>query len=250
MLAEDLAGQITGWHTQAARPLIIGLSGPQGSGKSTLCARLTTILAAQGLAAATLSLDDVYLTQTERQHLARTIHPLLATRGVPGTHDLALAHATLDALRSGPAAIPRFDKPTDDRAPANTSPRTTGPSQIILLEGWCLAAHPAPDPAPINSLEATEDPHGVWRAHINTQLTGPYQSLWARLDRLILLQAPDWPTIVKWRTEQETRSNARTMDTAQLARFMMHYERLTKAMLAHPPKADLTIPLDEHRTPR
>jgi D-glycerate 3-kinase len=42
------------------------------------------------------------------------VHPLLATRGVPGTHDIDLAINTINAVCSGlPTPITRFDKSTD-----------------------------------------------------------------------------------------------------------------------------------------
>jgi pantothenate kinase-related protein Tda10 len=87
-LAERLAPLVAAAAAHA-RPLVVGLTGPQGSGKSTLAARLPDLLAAAGLNAGVLALDDLYLTKAERQRLAADVHPLFATRGVPGTHDVA-----------------------------------------------------------------------------------------------------------------------------------------------------------------
>ena len=86
----------------ASGPILVGVNGCQGSGKSTLCDYLCEWFAAEhGLRAIALSLDDFYLTQSERRQLAEDVHPLLATRGVPGTHDIPLLMATLDALLAG-----------------------------------------------------------------------------------------------------------------------------------------------------
>lgn len=247
-LPAELAARIAGWQRAAGRPLLVGLSGAQGSGKSTVAAGIAAALAADGLPTSILGLDDVYLTRADRLALAERVHPLLATRGPPGTHDLELAHEVLDALLAGRSvAVPRFDKPADDRAPVADWPVVEAPA-VVLFEGWCVGARPLTDwSAPINALEAEEDSDGRWRAHVAASLAGRYAALWERLDRLTLLQAPDWPTVCGWRAEQEERSNAGSMDAAALARFMMHYERLTRAMLAAPPAADLAIMLDAGR---
>jgi len=94
------------------RTLVLGLSGAQGTGKSTL-ARLLKLLLGRlhRMRVAIVSLDDLYLTAAERLHRAEKFHPLLATRGVPGTHDVGLGLRTIAALREGqPLALPRFDK--------------------------------------------------------------------------------------------------------------------------------------------
>ncbi|MBB5207628.1 kinase [Chiayiivirga flava] len=242
-------------------PLLLGLSGLQGSGKSTLAAQLVTHCGASGIDAIALSLDDVYLTRAERLDLARDVHPLLATRGVPGTHDLALLHATLDALADAapdtPAAVPRFDKGTDDRTPPATWPRIVAPPQLIVLEGWCIGVPPQPDATlytPINTLERDEDPDGRWRRHINTALARDYAQLWQRLDRLLVLQAPSFDVVADWRDEQE--QNLRNigaphaMSPLDVARFVAHYERISRQALATlPALADRVIALDRDRRP-
>lgn len=114
---------------------------PRGSGKSTAAALLADFLALLGLRTAILSIDDLYLTRSARGRLAREVHPLLVTRGVPGTHDLDLGVRTIDALcalRSGQRLpLPCFDKSTDDRLPPLRWPAIEGPVDIILFEGWC-----------------------------------------------------------------------------------------------------------------
>lgn len=109
---------------------------------------------------------------------------------------------------------------------------------------------------PINALEAEQDQSGSWRRFVNDQLAGPYQSLFARLDRLILLRAPGFEVVRAWRTEQEedlrraAGSGTRAgMSNAEIETFIQHYERLTRHILEEmPERADLTIGLDEHRS--
>lgn len=234
---------------------VIGIAGAQGSGKSTLACELAAQLAADGVKVASLSLDDLYLTQAERQALARDVHPLFATRGAPGTHDVALGLATIDALARGEAVpLPRFDKGRDDRAPAQEWPVAPMDTQVLLLEGWCLAAAPQPDAdllGPVNALEAAEDPEGIWRRHANAALARDYPALWRRIDRLIYLAAPDWAVVAQWREQQEAELRLQApgaMTPQQVARFIQHYERLTRWMLAElPDRADLTLQLDRQR---
>lgn len=255
-------------HRLAARgatcgAFVFGLCGAQGSGKSTLVAALAERLAAAGRRCAVLSLDDLYVTRAERQALGTTVHPLLATRGVPGTHDVTLGLQVIDAVRRGlPVPLPRFDKATDDRLPASQWPRAPADAGVILFEGWCLGVPPQAECAlapPVNALERDEDAAGIWRRHVNAALDGPYRELWQAIDALAFLATPDFTTVCGWRRQQEqalrarlARSNrgasAGLMDDAALTRFMAHYERLTRHALATlPERADLTIRLDPDR---
>lgn len=237
------------------RPLILGLCGAQGSGKSTIAAALARRWTGEGRRVAVLSIDDLYLTKAERAGLARSVHPLFATRGPPGTHDIALGLDVLDRLAQGEAApLPRFDKAADDRLPREAWDRAPANTDILILEGWCVGAQPQPDAAlvePVNRLEREEDQEGVWRRHANDALAGDYQQLFGRLDLLVLLAAPDFAVVERWRTEQEVAARASGkggMRGAAIGRFVQHYERLTRDILATMPGyADLVIRLDGDR---
>ena len=238
--------------------LVVGLCGAQGSGKSTLAAALVAAFGANGVAAAALSLDDLYLTQVERRALAHQVHPLLATRGVPGTHDIALGLQTLVALDAGASVLlPRFDKGSDNPAAQADWPLAPPHCQVLLLEGWCVGATAQPTSAladPVNALEQLEDPEAIWRTFANAALDGAYQTLFARIDLLVLLAAPRWDIVAQWREEQEAalrRSGApQAMSPAQITRFIQHYERLSRwILLEMPARADLAIPLDPQRRP-
>lgn len=261
---EPVAGQFAAHCSGAQRPLLVGINGAQGSGKSTLGDFLCEWLVRErGLRALSLSIDDVYRTRGERQQLARDVHPLLVTRGVPGTHDIPLLLQTLDALGSAPGtlpvAVPRFDKARDDRAPERSWLRVQPPVNIILLEGWCLGASPQSPAAleqPCNDLERQEDRDGYWRRHVNDQLAGDYATLHARVDVWLMLRAPSFDEVLRWRSEQEDKlrqvqagaPGAGVMDAAALQRFVQHYERLTRHCLETlPPRMDLVWSLDRER---
>lgn len=257
-LAATVLGRFAADVAQATAPFVLGISGLQGSGKSHLGAGLVAAARERGWGAVTLSLDDVYLTRAEREALAATVHPLLRTRGVPGTHDLALLASTLDALAQAsaenPVAIPRFDKGRDDRHEAALWPAVGEVPKLVVLEGWCLGVEPAGEQAlvkPVNALEREEDPDGTWRRWADARLAG-YAPLWERLDALVVLQAPSWDVVASWRDEAERplreRGDPHAMDAAALARFLQHYERISRRALATlASKADLIVRLDERR---
>lgn len=243
--------------------LTVGLCGAQGSGKSTLAAALQPLLEARGITVAVFSLDDLYLTRQERLALAESVHPLLRTRGVPGTHDVALGLQTLQALAArGVVALPAFDKSRDDRRPAHLWPTVPAPVQVVILEGWCVGAV-ADDASlvePVNALERDCDADGTWRRFVNRSLAGPYQALFAMLDLLILLKAPDFDVVYRWRLEQEHKLReqvaaeggdlSRVMNDQQVGQFISHYERLTRHILQEmPARADVLVRLDELRRP-
>jgi D-glycerate 3-kinase len=160
---------------------VLAISGLQGSGKSTLAAQVVDVARARGLRAATVSIDDFYLTRAQRQRLARQVHPLLLTRGPPGTHDLPLAQATLDAITSRqPVALPRFDKLADERLPTTQWPWVGEPLDLLVFEGWFLGtpAQATEDlSAPLNALERDADSDGRWRHWCNQALADDYRPL-------------------------------------------------------------------------
>ncbi|HEX3896075.1 MAG TPA: kinase [Rudaea sp.] len=238
---------------------VIGLSGLQGSGKSTLAAQVVAAAHDRGIDALTVSIDDFYLGRAARKKLARDVHPLLKTRGVPGTHDVDLALRTLDALRRAssqhPAYVPRFDKGLDTRLPPSRWKKISHAPRFVILEGWCIGVTPQSANAlrhPVNSLERDEDPDAVWRTWVNEQIRAHYLQLWKRFDRLVLLQAPSFRIVEKWRDEQERALRKQGAKHAQsraaLRRFLMHYERLSRhEMKTLPAIADMRIVLDEKR---
>jgi D-glycerate 3-kinase len=252
-----LADRATDWRHDFGRTALVGLCGPQGSGKSTVAAATVRLLTQRGLQAVALSLDDFYLGREARGWLAGQVHRLLAVRGPPGTHDVALACSVLDQLRgTGTTPLPAFDKATDERRPKSSWRRFEGPADVVILEGWCVGAKPEPAErlqAPVNTLERRADPNRAWRGYVNRQLGEPYQALFARLDRLVMLQPPGFEVVRGWRTEQEAKLRARVgggMSDSEVGQFIQHYERLTRWILEEmPDRADWVVKLNPDRTP-
>ncbi|HEX7025725.1 MAG TPA: hypothetical protein VF268_00645 [Gammaproteobacteria bacterium] len=244
-------------------PLVLGINGAQGTGKST-AARILKVLLERGFGrhVCAISIDDLYLTREARGELAINVHPLLATRGVPGTHNVNLGLRVLESLqKAGPhseTVIPRFDKAHDQPFPCADQEIFVGHPDFILFEGWCVGAVPEPLSAltrPVNELERREDGDGEWRRYVNKCLAD-YQPLFQKIDILAMLKAPSFDKVYEWRALQEKElqsqlsktelRNSRLMSGEKLKRFLMHYERLTRWMLTEmPDRADFTFELDD-----
>ena len=261
-----VAACIASEREKTGKTLIIGINGSQGSGKSTLADYLALFFKEKyRLNTVVLSIDDFYLTLQQRQLLAKEVHPLMLTRGVPGTHDVGLAIDVINRLSEGvaPTRIPRFDKSTDDRYPQDRWDIITVPTDLIILEGWCVGADTQSAEAllmPVNNLETEEDTDGRWRNHVNQQLRDVYQDLFNIIDIWIMLKAPSFDCVFLWRLEQEhklrssisiassdTDSN-KVMDDNGVKRFIQYYQRITEHLLdTLPEKADILFELDENR---
>jgi D-glycerate 3-kinase len=237
----------------AGRTPIVGIAGPQGSGKTTL----VKAFAAADPTVAAFSLDDVYLPASYRRLIADAVHPLFRTRGPPGTHNLMQFEDTLDALISADdtteTRLPGFDKVADDPLPPDLRPVFRGRPSVILVDGWCLGATPQPEEAlaaPVNALERQVDADGVWRREVNANLAGAYQDAFARLDAVLYLKPPSFDVVAGWREEQEAGLLGRALTEADKLRvrlFVQHFERITRWMLAGGVRADVTVQLDARR---
>lgn len=239
------------------RPPLIAVVGAQGSGKTTLARA-----AVERFGAAQISIDDVYLTRDEREAMARDVHPLFVTRGPPGTHDLALLQQLIDALSdAGPddeTRIPDFDKRGDDRRPVEDWRIFRGRPSAILIDAWCLGALPeeaAALAAPVNALEAGQDPDGVWRRAVNGFVGGTYADFIARFDAALFLRAPSFDVVLDWRCQQEADllgvapADLPAAERERLAGFIQYFERITRRMLAGGVTADVVVQLDRNRLP-
>lgn len=250
----QLVQKLQSYRCSAGRePAVIGISGAQGSGKSTLATMLVQQFSALGIKSAAVSLDDYYLSKAQRRQQATNIHPLLAQRGVPGTHNICQAIADAEAVLAGaPVALPQFDKALDE--PAAALPAQT--LDILIVEGWCLGV-PAQTEAElatqVNELEATIDADGRWRRYVNARLAADYADYWRLLKPLIWLNAPDWDCICRWRAKQEQQlwqQRGSGMTDPELARFMLPFQRLTQASWQQlPAVADIIVQLDPDQTP-
>jgi len=265
-----LAVEISDRRRAAGRPIVVGLNGSQGSGKSTVSEFLKLSLELlHGLPTAVMSLDDIYLSKLARERLALEVHPLLKTRGVPGTHQVSLGLETIDSLLSASdtssTLLPGFDKSIDDVLPLSSWRLFQGRAEVIILEGWCVAARPQSEGAlleSVNTLELNADSRGVWRNYVNTQLESHYPALFNKIDFNVMLKAPDFECVFGWRLLQEQKLLAQVknldrcpeaskglLGEAELKYFLMHYERLTRFMLTDlPGRMDAVIPVcRDHR---
>uniref|UniRef100_K3XYS5 Phosphoribulokinase/uridine kinase domain-containing protein n=1 Tax=Setaria italica TaxID=4555 RepID=K3XYS5_SETIT len=137
-------------------PLVIGVSAPQGSGKTTLVFALNYLFQVAGRKSTVLSIDDFYLTAKEQNEL-RDRNPgnaLLELRGNAGSHDLQFSVETLESLtkltKEGmKMKVPRYNKSAfggrGDRADPSVWPEVEGPLEVILFEGWMLGFKPLPN---------------------------------------------------------------------------------------------------------
>ncbi len=241
---------------------VIGLSGGQGAGKSTITAVLKLILKKNyGLNLCIFSIDDFYKTKKERITMSKKAHPLFLTRGVPGTHDIKLLNKTFKNLKKKnfkTVLVPKFDKSIDDRSKKRNWQKVKIKPDVIIFEGWCLGAKGQKSSVlkkPINMIEEKYDINLKWRRTVNSYLKIQYKKIFRQIDKLIYLKAPNFEQIYKWRLLQEeklklTSKSKKTMSKSEIRKFIMYYERITKQMMKDFPKiSDLTVFLDkQHRS--
>ncbi|EIE22379.1 P-loop containing nucleoside triphosphate hydrolase protein [Coccomyxa subellipsoidea C-169] len=217
------------------QPLVIGMQAPQGCGKTTLVDILERLFTHVGIRAASVSIDDFYLTFADQQQLAKdnATNRLLQVRGNAGTHDLQLGTDILAALKSASSqgsqvSVPRYDKSQNggrgDRADTSTWPSVQGPLDIILFEGWMLGFRPSSDVQEIDGDLVS----------INEKLR-EYEAAWdAWVDAWLVVKvgAPDW--VYKWRLQAEHAMLAAGkpgMSDEQVADFVDRYMPAYKAYL-------------------
>ncbi|WP_422381709.1 hypothetical protein [Marinicellulosiphila megalodicopiae] len=251
-------------YNSQSEPLIIGINGCQGSGKSTISDFIGAYIEDQThYKAVVFSLDDFYLTQEIRQKNGKNIHPLLSVRGVPGTHNVALLQFVLNQLKfNQPVSIPKFNKAKDDVEPKENWTHIKDPVDFIIIEGWCLGVDAQTDlelQEPINTLEKNEDAHRLWRNYVNDAIKQDYQIIYELIQHWVVLKAPNFDTVYRWRKEQEDKlrvklKNANDMDKSkimndeQVTRFIQFFERLTThGFKTLPSIADYCFELDENR---
>ena len=222
---------------------IIGLTGGQGAGKSTITRVIKLILNYKyNLKVTYFSIDDFYKTSKERIKLSNNTHKLFKTRGVPGTHDTKLLKKTIyDLIKKNfrPILIPSFDKSRDDRVPKKKWKKINIQPQIIIFEGWCVGAEPQKRKIlikPINILEKKEDQKLIWRNKVNEELKNEYRKIFNKIDKLVFLKVPNFECVYKWRLLQEKKLKLKSrgkkvMSPIQVREFIMYYERITKQML-------------------
>tara|TARA_B100001093_G_scaffold516823_1_gene596606 strand:+ start:3196 stop:4113 length:918 start_codon:yes stop_codon:yes gene_type:complete len=240
------------------KTMIIGLSGGQGTGKTTIGNILKIILKHKyDLRVINFSIDDFYNTLKERKIKSKNIHKLFLTRGVPGTHDTNLLKKSFKNFKKKPFKpffIPKFNKATDDRCPKNKWNRIIKKPDIILFEGWCVGAKPQKNKnliKSVNSLENSHDENLKWRKTVNNELKNSYKSIFKFIEKLIFLKVPNFKYVYKWRLLQEKKlklkqKGKKIMSKYEVKNFIMFYERITRQMIKDlNSKANVVISIDK-----
>ena len=238
------------------KPLIIGLAGGQGSGKTTISSILTLILKKYFmLNVFKFSIDDFYKTRKDRKLLSKNKHPLLMTRGVPGTHDIDLILKLFKKVKSKNfkgLEVPKFNKAIDDRCKKGLWYKLKSKPDVIIFEGWCVGAKAQKNKQlekPINSLERVYDQGIKWRSHVNNQLKTKYKILFKQLDGLLYLKAKNFSILRQWRLKQErklwvqtkNKKNLKIMSSGDVINFMQTYQRITQQMFKDAVKSSSII---------
>ena len=236
--------------TNKKKPFFIGLAGGQGTGKTTTSFIIKIILEKYfKLNVFKISIDDFYKTRKERSKLSKTVHSMLMTRGVPGTHDVKMM---LDFFKNikrknfKVMKLPNFNKAIDDRFPVKYWHKIKQRPDVIIFEGWCVGAKPELSKTlrkPINSLEKLKDTKIVWRYYVNQQLKTKYKALYSQLNCIIYLKAKNFNLLQKWRIKQEHKLRLKTkkktshkiMNKEAIIDFMQTYQRITQNMFKKTP---------------
>ena len=233
------------------RPYFVGLAGGQGTGKTTISSLIRIILIKYfRLNVFRISIDDFYKTRKERINLSKRVHPMLLTRGVPGTHDINMM---LNFFRNSKSKkfkrlkLPTFNKAIDDRFNKKKWYDLKKRPDVIIFEGWCVGAKSEKNNTlmkTINSMEKAKDQKQVWRKYVNNQLKSKYKKLYSQLNCLIYLKAKNFSLLQKWRLKQEhklwlntkNKSTHKIMSKEDVINFMQTYQRITQNMFKNTPK--------------
>ena len=233
------------------KPFILGLSGGQGSGKTTISSIISIILSKYfKLNVFKISIDDFYKTRKKRLELSKKVHPLLMVRGVPGTHDINIMLDFFKRIKEKKfksIKLPRFNKATDDRYNKKLWYSVKRRPDVIIFEGWCVGAKAEQNyslKTPINSLEKLKDQKQIWRRFVNKQLKSKYKKLYDQLNCLLFIKAKNFSLLRQWRIKQEKklslkskRSNKlKIMSDKEIINFMQTYQRITQNMFKSVPK--------------
>ena len=244
------------------KPYFVGLAGGQGTGKTTTSSLIKIILSKYfKLNVFRISIDDFYKTRKERISLSKRVHPMLLTRGVPGTHDINMMLNFFKKSKSKKfkrLKLPTFNKAIDDRFSKKHWYDLKKKPDVIIFEGWCVGAKSEKNDTlkrTINSMEKTKDQKQIWRKYVNDQLKTKYRKLYSQLNCLIYLKAKNFSLLQKWRLKQERKlwikskksSNTKIMSKQDVLSFMQTYQRVTQNMFRYMPKyASIIINLNSN----
>lgn len=222
------------------RPIIIGIQGPQGSGKSYTASKIADELNDINIKTSFFSLDDFYLDFSDiSQRYPDNL--LLCSRGLPGTHDYEMMDHVFQSIAQRKfCKVPTYDKALNYGSGGRVKDQsqwTTVPSdvEIVLFEGWMLGFKSIRnrdefsgkfdimsknDSSTINSLckDYSVDVSKIkaWLSEINQKLSN-YESVYSYFDLLIKFRVSrDFceyiesehrysidSIVLKWRSQQE-----------------------------------------------
>ena len=235
------------------------ISGSQGIGKTSYLKLIEKVgLRFFNIRVLSLSLDNFYLDKSERETLGKNIHPLLQTRGVPGTHDIKLLKSIIYQFNNSkyPINLPIFDKLTDRRK--KIIKKISKKCDLLILEGWCVGCPPIPIKylyKNLNSIEKKFDKNKNWRNFYNSKLKTSYAEVFRLFNYNIFFKTPSFSCVIKWRNKQEKfqkkiKQNIKPLGMTEydLKNFIQHYEKITKYMLKKiPRKANLVIRVNKNQ---
>ncbi|KAI5970937.1 hypothetical protein CANMA_000097 [Candida margitis] len=260
----------------ALKPLTVGVSGPQGSGKTYLASCLTKTLEHNNpnLRFTQFSIDDFYLTRSEQEKVTQVAvkdeNKLLQGRGLPGTHDLKLLKDVLHQICGNyksqwvPVKIPSYDKSAfgglGDRLETDENVLQE-PVDVIICEGWFNGFMPLDEDlvtlryltSPVDSILQR---HKLYQIRdINNQLSS-YVPIWEIFSHFIILQTDTIENVYKWRLEQEhaliaLKSQGMSDDEVisfvdrYMPMYLLCYEQLCEQGLEN--AQSLTLSIDFHR---
>lgn len=234
-------------------PMIVGLQGPQGSGKTTVTQGVQANLERQGKRTAVLSIDDFYLPHAKLEEL-KQLYPnnkLLHGRGQPGTHDMPLGTKILSQLKDSKDGttirLPIFDKSKfegeGDRLDETVNVVT--PIDVVIFEGWCMGFYPIPTDALEELYQAAKNGRAIasggkapfFTKHsleslqqINT-IMAKYLDWYRLIDAFVILRPQSLFDVFAWRLQAEHAMKSKgkpgmTDDQVHdfVARYMPGYE--------------------------
>ncbi|KAF2108180.1 P-loop containing nucleoside triphosphate hydrolase protein [Lophiotrema nucula] len=226
-----LAPKIKAKHATSSHPIILGITGLQGSGKSTWASKIVELLpSSHGLSGITVSLDDFYKTHDDLI-VRREQDPenkLYRTRGQPGTHDERLAGKFFEQVRSWKddqeLKIPSFDKSQfngeGDRAPEDDWPVVKKRADVVVFEGWCVgfqsiakeeverkrgAAQTSGETEEAHSIKTLGDHQVSHLQELNANLKRYNEAFMGpqHFDFMIHIDTDDLHNVYTWRLQQE-----------------------------------------------
>ena len=255
-----LAINLAETRQELGRTPILGILGVQSTGKTTLAGILSLLLQHLGYTTATISLDDLYKTYSERQKLKEADSRLI-WRGPPGTHDVNLGvkliEQCLQENNQEQILIPRFDKSAHQGAGDRIEPEVIPAADIVLFEGWFIGVRPLAEGVFERQMYPILTPDDIQFAKDCNRRLHAYLPLWNKLDRLVILYPEDYRLSKQWRKEAEQKMIAQGndgMSDLEVEEFVdyfwrsLHPELFIKPLIKNPHFVDLVVEIKSDRS--